>query len=95
MNRLKPVVPSNVLLTLYNLFILPYLNYSVIVWGGSFLQKRAVRIISKAGYLDHTTSLFTNLNLLKLTNIYYMYLKLSKFRFKQMNNVLPPCFQQF
>ena len=28
------------------------------------LQKRAVRIISKAGYLDHTTPLFTNLNLL-------------------------------
>ena len=31
MNRLKPVLPSNVLLTLYNSFILPFLNYSVIV----------------------------------------------------------------
>ena len=99
MNRLKPVLPSNVLLTLYNSFILPYLNYSVIVWGGSItqynnlflLQKRAVRIISKAGYLDHTTPLFTNLNLLKLTNIYY--LNLGKFMFKQMNNLLPPCFK--
>ena len=99
MNRLKPVLPSNVLLTLYNSFILPYLNYSVIVWGGSItqynklfiLQKRAVRIMLKAGYLDHTTPLFTNLNLLKLTDIYY--LNLGKFMFKQMNNLLPTCFK--
>ena len=68
MNRLNPFLPRNVLLTLYNSFILPYLNYSVIVWGGSIsqyiklflLQKRAVRITSKAGYVDHTTPLFTN-----------------------------------
>ena len=56
-------------------------------------KKRAVRIISKAGYLDHhTTPLFTNLNLLKLTNIYY--LNLGKFMFKQMNNLLPPALLQ-
>ena len=71
------------------------------VWVGSItqynklflLKKRAVRIISKAGYLDHTTPLFTNLNLLKLTNTYY--LNLGKFMFKQMNNLLPLCFKYF
>ena len=47
--------------------------------------------VAPQGYLDHTTPLFTNLNLLKLTNIYY--LNLGKFMFKQMNNLLPPCFK--
>ena len=48
---------------------------------------KLVQILIKAGYLEHTTPLFTNLNLLKLKNIYY--LNHGKFMFKQINNVLP------
>jgi hypothetical protein len=100
-NRLKKFLPSHVLLTLYNCFVLPYLSYSVLTWGGLptqcnrllTLQKRAVRIISNAGFLDHTTALFCNLKLLKFNDLYH--LKLGKFMYKYMSNALPPCFSSF
>ena len=92
MNRLKCFIPSIVLLTLYNSFVLPYLNYAVLAWGGSLtqynsvtiLQKRDVRIISNVGYREHTTPLFVKLNVLKLPDLYY--LNLGKCMFKYMNN---------
>ena len=98
MNRLKTFIPSDILLILYNSFVLPYLNYSVLTWGSSsvncdkllFLQKRAVRIISSAGYRDHTADLFVNLKLLRFKDIYY--LNLGKLMYKYTNNALPGCF---
>ena len=53
--------------------------YCISSWGGVppsrqkrliLLQKRAIRIISKADYRDHTSNLFYNLNLLKQPEIY-------------------------
>ena len=60
---------------------------------GFLLYKRTVRIISNAGFLDHTTSLFCNLKLLKFNDLYH--LKLDKFMYKYMSNALPPCFSSF
>ena len=37
-NRLKNFLPSHILLTLYNCFVLPYLTYSILTWGGSSTQ---------------------------------------------------------
>ena len=98
---LKWTCSSNILLTLYNCFVLPYLTYSILTWGGSStqcirlltLQKRAVRIISNAGFHDHTAALFCNLKLLKFNDLYH--LKLGKFMYKYMNNALPLCFSSF
>ncbi len=98
MNRLKNVLPCSILLTLYNSFILPYLNYAILTWGSPTpkcnkllnLQKRAVRVISKADYCEHSGPLFDNLKLLKFVDLYY--LNLGKFMFKYMNNLLPACF---
>ena len=95
MNRLKYFVPKNILLTLYNSIILPYLNYAVLTWGSTtlylnklfMLQKKAVRIINNAGYLDHTTPLFRNINILKLSDLYYF--NLGKFMFKYTRDSLP------
>ena len=47
------------------------------------LQKRVVRIISGAGYRDHTDPLFINLSLLKLEDIHK--LELLKFVHSQLN----------
>jgi hypothetical protein len=96
-NRLKKCVPGFILLTLYNSLVLPYLNYSILTWGGSLtqnsrlltLQKRAVRIISNAGARDHTAPLFCNLRLLQIIDLYQ--LNLGKFMYKAMNNALPSC----
>ena len=90
MNRLKFFVPKHVLLTLYNSLVLPYLNYSVVTWGGSsscdrlfILQKRAIRLISGASFREHTLPLFANLKLLQFSNLYY--LNVGKFMYKFMN----------
>ena len=98
MNRLKCFIPSEIVVILYNSFVLPYLNYSVLTWGSSLgncdilllLQKRAVRIISNAGHRDHTANLFANLKLLRFKDLYY--LNLGKVMYKYMNNALPSCF---
>ena len=54
------------------------------------LQKRAVRIIAKVGYRDHTTPLFAELKILRFNDLYEFCL--CKFMYKYMNNALPSCF---
>jgi Reverse transcriptase (RNA-dependent DNA polymerase) len=70
---------SETLGMLYNSMILPHLSYCLMVWGGTSkknietllkLQKRAVRIISKSRYRDHSDPLFYNLKFLKLFDLY-------------------------
>ena len=98
MNRLKYVLPSSILLTLYNSFVLPYLNYSILTWESPTpkcnklltLQKRAVRTISKTGLHEHSGTRFANLKILKFSDLYH--LNLGKFMYKHMNHVLPACF---
>ena len=34
-NRLRKFIHGYILLTLYNSLVLPYLNYSILTWGGS------------------------------------------------------------
>ena len=77
--RIKHCLPLNTRITYYNSFVLPYLNYNILHWGGTndihlqpliTAQKRIIRSIADADYLAHTTPLFKNLNLLKLTDLY-------------------------
>ena len=63
MGKFKNVLPSSVLLTLYNSLILPYLSYGLIVWGTQCgklfkLQERSVKLIMNAKYNSHTTPNF-------------------------------------
>ena len=60
--RLKHIYPLEVLLTLYNTLIFPYLNYCILVWGSKIytdhrlhlLPKKVVRTIKKKDYIAHT-----------------------------------------
>ena len=69
MNRLKHYLSSKILLILYNSFVLPYLYYLILTWGSLpskcnkllILQKRAVRVISKAGNQEHSAPLFCSI----------------------------------
>lgn len=81
---------------LYCSLVLPYLNYCSEVWGNTYkssihaitiLQKRAIRIIHRAGYRDHTNILFLNSNLLKFIDI--IALKTALIMYKAWNNQLP------
>ena len=76
--RLSSFVPPNVLRILYCSLILPYMSYCNIVWGNTYpsnlnklqiIQKKAIRIISGAPPWSHSSCLFSNLNLLKLSDI--------------------------
>ena len=44
-NRLKFVVPQNILVTLYNLLILSHLNYCTLAWG--YEHKRITKLQKK------------------------------------------------
>ena len=64
---------------LFYSFIQPYFNYCLLIWGNAadihlnkliLLQKRAIRLISNAQFLDHTAPLFAQQNILKLKDLY-------------------------
>ena len=58
------------------------------------LQKRLIRIISKANYLSHTDLLFHSLNLLKITDIGQMQTNFHV-RYKYHHGVLPTTFVNY
>ena len=79
LGRLKHTFPKTILKTLYATLILPYFNYCNLIWGAAdktciqnlvVLQKKAVRVISKVNYLEHTDPLFKALEILNLVNTY-------------------------
>lgn len=99
LSRLKNLLPSNVLLNIYNTLVLPFLNYAIMVWGFSstnrllLLQKKAVRSITNSTYYAHTTNLFKLLGLLKVDDLFF--LALLKFYFKWKNESLPFYFTSY
>ena len=77
----------------------PYLHYCIEVWGNTFksytepllkLQKRALRIITGSTRYSHTAVMFSQFNLLKFKQIYY--LSVQMFMYKYYHNVLPDIF---
>ena len=98
-NKAKRLLNPETLLTLYYSFIYPYFNYALEVWGDACssylqplikLQKRAIRIITFSGWLDHTGPLFKNLKALQLTNIHVY--KVVLIMFKVWHSMVPPIF---
>ena len=95
LKRLKNMVPSHVLLSIYNSLFVPYMTQSTLVCGHKpmrifKLQKRAIRIIFNKPYNAHTDVLFKKNNILKFEDIY----KTSSLKFyhKYVNDSLPSYF---
>ena len=89
---LRDIFPKHILKTLYLTLSYPYFNYCNLIWGTAYitnlnplivLQKKCIRIINKAGYLDHTDPLFKSTKLLKLEQIHI--LSCAKFIFNCYN----------
>ena len=64
-------------------------TYNVIIWGSTFQvhleplivqQKRIIRIIARAGFLEHTNSLFHRLKLLKFDDIYKYFVSIIMYK---------------
>ena len=65
--KIRYNAPKRILIHLYYSFVYPYLSYCITLWGGTdfiyldkifLLQKKSIRIIVGAAYLDHSGPLF-------------------------------------
>ena len=77
---MKDIYPKNILLTLYNILIVPHLNYWILTWGSNIvngheihiLQKKALRIITDSDYIAHSEPICKELRLLKVTDMFQL-----------------------
>ena len=98
----RKVFDTEILLSLYNTLVYPYLSYCIQVWGSAYnsllsnlikLQKRIIRIISGVPPQTHSEPLFKTLNVLTVKNLYNYSVAL--FMYKYVNLMLPPIFTMF
>ena len=91
--KVRDCLTKTALTTLYYSLIYPYFQYCNVAWGNAnktllhpiiIQQKRAVRLISHAAFLEHTHPLFKRLSLLKFNDINQ--LELLKFVYNQLNH---------
>lgn len=87
MSKIKHYVNSDVLKKIYFGLIYPHLSYCVTCWGATtrveeifILQKRAIRIVGHRPYLSHTSPIFKEHRLLKLTDIYKLKMGIMMFK---------------
>ena len=77
--KIRENLPMTARLNYYYGFIFPYLNYNIIIWGGTYSNhlnclniqhKRTIRTLAGLDYLDHTSQTFKSLRILKLFDLY-------------------------
>ena len=98
--KIKNHLPLQARLNYYYSFIYPYLTYNVISWGGTYnshlsnlitQQKRIVRAIADAPFLEHTTPIFLRLKLLKFPDVYKFHVALHMYenhgKYRRTHNV--------
>ena len=100
--KIRNFLPLDVLVCLYNALFLSFLQFGIIVWGQTFasymdpifkLQKKAVRAISFQPRMSPSAPIFTDLKLLRLSEIFE--LRLLTFVFDSINRISPSCFHNF
>lgn len=97
--RFRNILPKEILITLYNSLILPYINYAILTWGFSNtkrvlkLQKKALRIITGSKFKAHTDGIFNDLKLLKVDDIFFR--GIFKFCFQLSHKLLPSNLNSF
>lgn len=93
--RVRHILNIQSLHTLYCTLFAPYLSYCVEVWGNTYkstlqaictIQKKAIRIVNKVGYYEHTNTLFLKLNILKFMDLKDF--KMLQIVFKARNSLL-------
>jgi hypothetical protein len=95
-SRMKHILPSETIKTLYHAIIYPYMSYGIVAWGNtctrelarmSKLQKRAIRLIANSKYNAHTSPSFKKYKLLTIKDIYSS--QCCKIYWKRLNHHLP------
>ena len=98
LNRLKQELPLRIKIMLYNKLLVPQINYCLTIWGFQCerinkLQKKAIRIITRSKYNEHTSPLFKTMNLLTVKDM--QALQELKFYYKFIHNKLPAYLQHW
>ena len=90
-NTAKNIMPAKQLKTLYYSLIHPYLNYGILLWGGTHksythklqvLQNKAIRVINNYKYNESASPIYRKLNIMTYDNMY----KLESCKFMYMNS---------
>ena len=96
LNRLKYLLPSYIMRTIYYSIFDSYVNYGIILWGNAndclmkplyILQKKALRAICKVNYNADTVELFKTQKILKISEMYLH--SLGKLNYRFSNKLLP------
>ena len=92
--KLRQYVPTDTLLCVYRSFVESYLNYCTLIFGHAYpthirplevAQRKCIRIIANQPHDAHSNPIFSQLKLLKFSDIYkynigtYMFKNLEKF----------------
>ena len=100
--KVQSALPISVLNTLYCSLILPYLTYCNVIWSNNritrlyrlnILQKWAIRVVNKCGYLAHTQPLFAKSRQLTLIDLNKFCTAVVMYRFH--SNDLPGHFRNY
>jgi hypothetical protein len=93
---------NNVLLSLYHSLFHSHMSYGICIYGTAesqyiskiiLIQKRAIRLISKAPFNAHTEPLFKNLRVLNFSKT--LELQLSMLMWQHDHGELPDCFNSY
>src|SRR6218665_51956 len=98
--RIRHLLPTIILISLYYTMIFPYLSYCNIVWGASYkshlhnlfvLQKRVIRMICKLPYLATSLPSFIKLKQLTIEQInrYQVLLFMHRFHHQGLPSSIP------
>ena len=98
LNKLKNLLPSSIMKTLYFSLSHSYLNHGILIWGYKCnrlvkLQKRLIRIVMLAKYNAHTDTLFKQAAILKISDMFRIIAL--KFYYKYQRRKLPNFFYNF
>ena len=100
--KCKRSLNQNTLLTLYNAFIYPYINYCTCVWANTYqaylkplmtLQNRAIRTVTNSSWDDSAEPLYKKIKALSINKLHTYSVQL--FVFKLKNDEVPSIFQNF
>ena len=100
--KLRHLLPTSVLVSLYNSLFSSFLQYGIIVWGLTnevhtkpiyLLQKKVVRAFTFKSFTSPSTPIFSDLKILKLYDLFE--LKLLSFVYESINMISPVFFHNF
>ena len=100
--KLRHYVLLDTLISIYYALFYPFLTYGIVVWGGTYenflkpiltAQKKVIRAITFSEPTAHSSPLFLDLKILKLGDIYQLYI--SSFVFECHNDIAPAHFRNF